>query len=112
MTNAQRVKQVRSRARIRKWEFRQRHLAHGAWHRLHLALAAAREAYVIDDASFDLLVAEGFDSDDRGMGLEPPKRIVWVTAERAATLTSAARLELRLDAAMLAARTLALVPFD
>lgn len=111
MTNAQRVKQVRSRARIRKWEFRQRHLAHGAWHRLHLALAAAREAYAIDDATFDTLVADGFACDDRGSGLEPPKRIVWITAERAAAL-SATRLELHLDAPMLAARTLALVPFD
>lgn len=88
MTNAQRVKLVRSRARVRKWEFRQRHLAHGAWHRLHLALAAAQHAYAIDDATFDMLVAEGFARDDRGSGLEPPKRIVWITSERAAALTS------------------------
>lgn len=112
MTNARRVQQVRARARIRRWEYRQRHLARGAWSRFRLALAMAREAYAIDAAAVPVLVAEGFATDDRGAGLQPPRAIVWVTAERAAALHGARPLALRLDATMLASTALALVPFD
>ena len=76
MTIAERVKAVRARARIRRWEYRQRNLAHGAWARFRAALAHAREAYAIDDATVAALIAEGFIVDDRGRGLEPPRHIV------------------------------------
>jgi hypothetical protein len=105
------VKAVRARARVRRWEYRQRNLAHGAWDRFRGALAHAREAYAIDDATAVALLAEGFAADDRGRGLEPQRILVWITAERAATLAGARPIELRLDAALLAARCLALVPF-
>ena len=111
MTIAERVKAVRARARIRRWEYRQRNLAHGAWARFRGALAHAREAYAIDDATVAALIAEGFVIDDRGRGLEPPRTIVWITAERAGRLTGARPIALRLDAELLAARCLALVPF-
>lgn len=111
MNLARRVKQIQTRARIRRWEFRQRHLAHGGWQRFRLALAMAREAYAIDVATFHVLVAEGFSPDARGNGLEPPRAIVWISAERAAHLERARPLVLRLDAEMLAAQHLALVPF-
>lgn len=109
MTLAERVKAVR--ARVRRWEYRQRNLAHGAWTRFRTALAHALEAYAIDDATAAALVAEGFTADDRGRGLEPPRTIVWITAERAARLADARPIALRLDAELLAARCLALVPF-
>lgn len=111
MTFAERVKQVRARARVRRWEFRQRNLAHGAWHRFRLALAEARAAYSISDAELDALLAEGFRPDDRGRGLVPEKRLVWISEERAHSLTSARELEMRLDTTMLAATAIALVPF-
>lgn len=111
MTPARRVKQVRSRVTVRRWEFRQRHLARGAWHRFRLALAAASEAYAIDERELETFVDEGCRFDDRGAGLDPAKQIVWISAERAATLPAGKRLEMRLDASMLAARRLALVPF-
>jgi hypothetical protein len=111
MTTADQVKAVRARARIRKWEYRQRNLAHGAWGRFRAALAHAREAYAIDDATAALLLAEGFVADERGQGLEPPRAIIWITADRAAGLTDARVLPLRLDATMLASRCLALVAF-
>jgi hypothetical protein len=112
MTIAERVKAVRARARVRRWEYRQRNLAHGAWDRFRAALAHARDAYAIDDATVAALLAEGFAADDRGRGLEPPRILVWITAERAATLAGARPIDLRLDAALLAARCLALVPFS
>ncbi len=112
MTHAERVKHIHARVRIQRWEFRQRRLAHGAWHRFRLALAAAREAHAIDEPTFAALVAEGFAPDDRGKGLEPARDIVWITADRAARLTDATPLAMRLDAAMLGARVLALVAFE
>jgi hypothetical protein len=111
MTLAERVKAVRARALVRRWEYRQRNLAHGAWARFRAALAHAREAYAIDDATAAALLAEGFTRDDRGGGLEPPRTIVWITAERVARLEGARPIVLRLDAELLAARCLALVPF-
>ena len=111
MKLADRVKAVRARARIRRWEYRQRNLAHGAWDRFRAALSHAEEAYEIDEATAAALLAEGFAADDRGRGLEPPRTLVWITAERAARLAGAKPLVLRLDAALLAARCLALVPF-
>lgn len=111
MTIAARVKAVRARARVRRWEYRQRNLAHGAWDRFRAALAHASEAYVIDDATASALIVEGYASDDRGRGLEPPRTLVWITAERARLLHGARPIELRLDAALLGARCLALVPF-
>jgi len=111
MTIAERVKAVRARALIRRWEYRQRNLAHGAWDRFRAALVHARDAYAIDDTTAAALLAEGFATDDRGRGLEPPRTLVWITEERAARLADARPLALRLDAEFLAARCLALVRF-
>jgi hypothetical protein len=111
MTRARRVQAIRARARVRRWEFRQRHLARGAWHRFRLALAMAREAYAIDADDLAVLIAEGHPTDRRGEGLEPARAIVWIPAERAARLPRARRLSLHLDEEMLATCRLALVPF-
>jgi hypothetical protein len=111
MTIADRVKAVRARARVRRWEYRQRNLAHGAWDRFRTALAHAREAYAIDEVTAASLLAEGWQGDDRGRGLEPPRILVWVSAERAAGLASARPIELRMSPELLAAPCLVLVPF-
>ena len=111
MTLTDRVKAVHARARIQRWEYRQRNLAHGTWGRFRAALTHAREAYAIDDTTAAALLAEGFAADDRGEGLEPPRTLVWITAERAACLVDARPLVIRLDAELLAARCMALVPF-
>lgn len=111
MTNAERVRRIQARGRVLRWEYQQRNLAHGAWGRFREALAMAEVAYAIDPASADALVAEGFATDGRGARLEPARRIVWITAERAASLTTGRRLAMTLDADMLAATTLALIAF-
>lgn len=111
MTIAARVKAVRARARVRRWEYRQRNLAHGAWDRFRAALAHARVAYAIDDATASVLLAEGYDADERGRGLEPPRTLIWITDDRVERLLGARPIALRLDAELLAARCLALVPF-
>lgn len=111
MTIADRVKAVRARARVRRWEYRQRNLAHGAWDRFRAALARASAAYAIDEETAAALLAEGWQADDRGRGLEPPRVLVWISAERAAALAGARRIALRMGPELLAARVLALVPF-
>jgi hypothetical protein len=50
-TIAERVKAVRARARVRRWEYRQRNLAHGAWDRFRAALAHAGEPRARADAT-------------------------------------------------------------
>jgi hypothetical protein len=111
MTYARRVQAIRARCRVLRWEYRQRNLAHGAWAKFSEALALASEAYAIDEVTMTELVAEGFVIDDRGSGLEPPRRIVWLTRHRATALRNARSLVLQLDARMLETRTLALVAF-
>ena len=110
MTHARRVQAIRSRARIRRWEYRQRNLSHGAWAKFREALALASDAYAIDATTSARLVDEGFTIDPRGQSLEPARRIIWITPGRAAEL-EAPPLKLCLDATLLSAVALALVPF-
>jgi hypothetical protein len=111
MTNAQRIRELRARGRIRRWEYRQRNLAHGAWLRFRTALAYAERAFLVSPEFYEQLVANGGRTDERGAGLQPPRRIVWITPTQVASLEHARELVLRLDADMLAAEHLALVPF-
>jgi hypothetical protein len=111
MTNAQRIREIQARGRIRRWEYRQRNLAHGAWLRFRTALAHAERAFLVSPELYEQLVVSGGRIDERGTGLQPPRRIVWITPPQTATLEDARELVLRLDADMLAAEHLALVPF-
>jgi len=110
VNHARRVKEIRARARVQRWGYRQRALSRGAWDRFRIALALARDAYAIDARMHAMLVGEGFRSDDAGNGLEPARQIVWISEARARTL-AAPKLAMRFDAAMLASTCLALVPF-
>lgn len=111
MTHAQRIREIRARGRIRRWEYRQRNLAHGAWLRFRTALAYAELAFRVSPALYAELVASGGRIDERGAGLEPPRHMVWVTPAHVAELEPANQLTLHLDGNMLAAEYLALVPF-
>jgi hypothetical protein len=111
VTHARRIQALRSRWRTVQWSYRQRNLAHGAWARFREALALAAEAYAIDADIVATLAGEGYPLDHRGEGLEPPRRLVWIPASRAATLARP-RLMLRLDADLLASPCLALVAFE
>jgi hypothetical protein len=112
MTHAQRIREIRARVRIRRWEYRQRNLAHGAWLRLRTALAHAEHAFRISDELYAEFVASGGRIDDRGAGQEPPRHIVWISPAQASALDGACELALHLNADMLAAQHLALVGFS
>jgi hypothetical protein len=108
----QRVREMRARVLARTFEYRQRRHARGAWFRLRRALALAREVYAVPRGQGERLVSEGYPADPVGAELAPPKLIVRVPADRIATLKSARPMAVRLDADLLAAECLALVPFE
>ena len=106
-----RARQIRARAAVRAWEYRQRHTAKGTWFRLRRALADAKECWVLTDDAVGELVAEGLEPLPVGAELEPAKRIFVLPAERLATLTGRRQIRGGLTADLLAAANLGLVPF-
>jgi hypothetical protein len=106
-----RVKAVRARARTRRWAYRQRELSQGAWFRLRWPITFASEAYELDEAQATAMLASGAIRDPGGRDLEPAKVILWITVADADRLDPRTRLPLRLDARLLSARWIALVPF-
>jgi hypothetical protein len=107
-----RARQVRSRAAIQTWAYRQRKHAGGVWFRLRRTLAQSREAFAISKEEADRLVAEGIVPEPVGFELEPPKPIFFVTAAQVASIAGRRSIPVRLEEALLAAPALALVAFD
>jgi hypothetical protein len=107
-----RLREVRSRVLIRAFAHRQRRHAAGVWFRLRRVLAHAREAHAISADDANRLIAEGYRPEPVGQELAPPRVILLVPAERVARLASARPLRVRLDAELLSAECLALVPFE
>jgi len=107
----ERAREVRARAAVRAWEYRQRHHAKGVWFRLRRLLAATASAWSLPEEEARRLVAEGYEAADVGGLLEPPKLLVVVPEERLRTIAARTPVELRLGPELLAARCLALVPF-
>lgn len=77
-----RARQVRARAEIRKWEYRQRKHAKGVWFRLRCVLADAAAAYGIDADDAARLLDEGFVPEPVGAELQPEKRLLFISEER------------------------------
>jgi len=107
-----RARKVRTRAAIRAWEYRQRHHAKGVWFRLRRLLALSASAWSIPEAEADRLLAEGYEPDPVGALLEPPKVLLVVPEDRLSKVADHTAVPLRLGSELLAARFLALVPFE
>ncbi|MGE5347167.1 MAG: hypothetical protein ACM3JH_14535 [Acidithiobacillales bacterium] len=95
----------------RAWDFRQRRHARGVWFRLRRVLADASAAWVISDDDARRLVSEDCRPESVGAELEPPKLILFATAEQISRLPSARAVPVRLGGELLAARCLALARF-
>jgi hypothetical protein len=106
-----RLREMRSRASVQRWEMRQLGHAGGVWFRLARLLASARSAWAITEADAAALVAEGRRPEAVGLELQPPCRIFVLDEERLGRLTSPLPLALRSSPELLACRALALVPF-
>lgn len=116
MSRAQerRLREVRSRVLMRAFAHRHRQRRHagGVWFRFRRVLADAREAYAISADEGGRLIAEGYRPEPLGGELAPPRVILRLPRERVAGIASARPLAVRLDAEMLSAECLALVPFE
>ena len=97
-----RLRQMRSRVLMRQFDFPQRHHARGVWYRLRLRLSLAKEAWIISAGDARRLVEE----------LQPPRVLIYASAERLAQIEGARRIPVRLSAELLSAECLALVPFS
>jgi hypothetical protein len=75
-----RAARVRANARVRDWEYRQRHHAKGAWLRLRRTLTDASRALAISEAQAAKLVDRGATPLAVGHELHPVRTLLWVTA--------------------------------
>jgi hypothetical protein len=107
-----RAEAFRSRIRVRAWEFRQLAGSKGTWFRLRRLLAGARDAYAVDAAAIEELLAEGHAREPVGDELEPPRSYVVVSADRASRIATKRPLRVRLSAELLGSPNVVLVPFD
>lgn len=107
-----RVREIRARAEIRKWEYRQRNHAKGVWFRLRRVLADAELAYGLDDEEMEQLLAEGFCLEAVGGELQPVKRILFVTEARLRLISGRREIPVRLGPELLGERNLALLRFE
>jgi hypothetical protein len=106
-----RARDVRTRALVRSWNYRQRHLAAGTWYRLRRVLADARSAHVISDGDARQLISEGYVPVACGSEVAPEKTILFVDELRLSRLETRP-IPVNLGPEFLAARSIALVPFD
>jgi hypothetical protein len=107
-----RARAVRTRAEIRRWEYRQRDLAAGVWFRLRRVLADAKSAYAISGDDAALLVAEGFALEACGADLAPEKTILFIDEGRLSRVASRRPIAVGLGPDFLQARAIALTRFD
>jgi len=106
-----RARLVRSQARVRRWEYRQRHHAKGTWLRLARLLVDAQRAFVVSEEDSATLEAEGFTAEAAGAEIEPAKTLRFVPSARAALLASGREIPVRFGPDFLAARHVVLVGF-
>jgi len=107
-----RARQVRARAEVRAWEYRQRHRAKGMWFRLRRLLAGTRECWQVSEAEAKLLIAEGFEPCAVGLEMAPPKTLLIVPKTRAEQIRDKTQVRIGLGSDLLEAPHLVLIPFD
>lgn len=106
-----RAREVRARSLVRRWQYRQRHLAAGVWFRLRRVLADAERAFVIDADDARQLAEEGYIPEPCGAEIAPPKTILFVAEERLAGLASRRPVPVTLGPDLLTQTAIALIPF-
>lgn len=106
-----RAREVRARSLVRRWQYRQRHLAAGVWFRLRRVLADAERAFVIDAGDARQLAEEGYIPEPCGAEIAPPKTILFVDEKRLAGLASRRPVPVTLGPDLLTETAIALIPF-
>lgn len=106
-----RARRVRTRAAVRRWQYRQRNLAAGAWFRLRRVLADARAAYAISAEDGRRLLGEGCRPEVCGAQVVPEKTIVFVDEHRLLCIEGHRAIPVGLGPDFMAAEAIALVRF-
>jgi hypothetical protein len=107
-----RARAVRTRATVRRWNYRQRHLAAGVWFRLRRILADAKAAYVISERDAGQLAGEGYTLEAYGGCVTPEKLILFVDERRLSQIEARRPIPVNLGPDFLSATAIALVAFD
>ena len=104
-----RARTARAADLVRRFEYRQRHHARGAWFRLRRLLSQAASAWQISAEDSERLRAEGMPPEPVGFEVEPSMTIHVVSPVRLQVLASRQPLAVRLSAELLRSRHLAVV---
>jgi hypothetical protein len=107
----ERLRGIRARVAIRKWEARQAAHAGGVWFRLNLLLASTRCALVITAEEAAALRAAGFEPESVGAELEPPKLLFVVSEDMVPPSIRGTEVPLHDARQILLAPALLLIPF-
>jgi len=107
----ERLRGIRSRVAIRKWEARQAMHAGGVWFRLELLLASTRRALVITAEEAAALRAAGFEPHPLGGEIEPPKSLFVVAEESVPALMAGREVAIQDARQILLAPAMILIPF-
>ena len=108
----QRLREMRARIAIRKWEMRQANLAGGVWGRLERLLADTRRALVISSEEVARLRAAGFESHPVGRELEPPKELFVIPEAALPAEVNGREVPLQDTQQILRAPAMVLIPFQ
>jgi hypothetical protein len=106
----ERLRQMKARAAIQKWEARQVDLAGGVWFHLQLLLASTRRALVITADEAAVLRNGGFEPHPIGARLEPP-RSFFVLSEEMVPVGVGSEVPLQEAQRILLAPAAILIPF-
>ena len=107
-----RAMEVRSRAALRAWEYRQRNHARGVWYRFRRVLTDAESAYAVTEEEANRLLARGMRAEPVGEEFEPPRTLIFVSPEELEGIAWQKEVPLTLGPELLATRRLILVRFS
>lgn len=110
-TLEKRAREVRARAAIRAWEYRQRKHSRGAWHRFRRVLTDAESAYAISESEAKRLLARGLRAEPVGDEFKPTKTLIFVSREDLQGIEWQKEVPLSLGPELLASHLLVLVRF-
>jgi hypothetical protein len=107
----ERVRVIRARAAIQRWEIRQRGHAAGSWFALERLFALSRRAWILSAQDAETLVAAGHEPHPAGLALQQPRKVFIVSPSEIPSLAGAREIALRSSVELLLAPAIALVPF-
>jgi hypothetical protein len=107
----ERLREIKARAAIQKWEVRQIRYAGGVWFRLQLLLAETRRAIAISPEEVSILRTRGFEPQPIGFELEPPKSLFVVPEAALPPSIAGQDVPLQDVQQILVAPALVLIPF-